>query len=339
MSSDIEWLYIDELDSLKTYSAEIPHVAAYILRLRSRWGLENLQTTVPAHWLRLLALHGEKCVHEQAIDCPLQGLSPERQTKSGQTTDSPRASLDPSFPPSCESYKSEVPETQGGPVLDTAISEISACTGRESNVSMSIACLLTSIPGCKLQRDPNHTRSADVSSACPLDFALFSPPLSSESFENQCLDAAFSKPPFVMLGMKGPAYWQYQVDARLQESSLARLRQDMASHARPHLSNLVARLDRISVSIGGKPVPRMACIIWRHPRCGICTYNCSYTVARRTRTTTLSLLSCRRVTLRRTSFPPRKCYLPKDNRASMCWSGFPGFATTRRRLTAVTFWN
>ncbi|KAI6166904.1 hypothetical protein EDD17DRAFT_1099456 [Pisolithus thermaeus] len=65
--------------------------------------------------------------------------------------------------------------------------------------------------------------------------------LSSESFENQCLDAAFSKPPFVMLGMKGPAYWQYQVDARLQESSLARLRQDMASHARPHLSNLVAR--------------------------------------------------------------------------------------------------
>lgn len=253
MSSNAEWLYIDEPNPLKT--PETHHVAAYVFHLRSRWRFENLQTIVPAHWLRSLALQAEKCVHEQAMDCPLWQLSSERQTKGGQSSDNPSVKMDPSFPPSYESSESELPETRGGLALDAAMSEIFAYTGRGSGVSMSIARSLTSIPGCKLQRDPNYTRPPSVPGACPLDFALFSSPSPRGSLGNQCLDATFPKRPFVMLWMKGPAYWRYQVDARLQEASLARLRQDMASHAGPHLSNLVARWTESASHLEANPLP------------------------------------------------------------------------------------
>lgn len=254
MSSNVEWLYIDEFNALET--SELDHVAAYVFRLRSRWSFENLEkTTVPAHWLRLLALQAENCVHEQAMDCPLRWLSPERQTEGGQSGDSLSISMDPSFPPSCESNESELPETQGGPALDIAMSEIFAYTGRGSDVSMSIARSFASIPGCKLQRNPNYTRPPSVPDTCPLDFALFSLPLPRGSFGNQCLDATFSKRPFLMLWMKGPAYWRYQADARLQGASLARLRRDMASHAGAHLNSLVARWTESASHLEANPLP------------------------------------------------------------------------------------
>lgn len=242
MSSNIEWSYIDEFDPLKTHFVEIHHVAAYVFSLRNRWRLANLQTAVPARWLRLLALQCEKCAHEQVTDCPLQGLLYNREITRAQSSENPRVSptMDPSLPPSCESSESEVPEISDGLAFDAAVSEIFAYTGRESGVSTSIARLFASIPGCKLERDPNHTYSPRVSTTWPLDFMLFSSPSRSGSLESQSLDITLSTRPSVMLWMKGPAYWRHQADTRLQESSPARLREDMASHAGPHLSSLVA---------------------------------------------------------------------------------------------------
>ncbi|KAI6045548.1 hypothetical protein EDC04DRAFT_2140216 [Pisolithus marmoratus] len=91
--------------------------------------------------------------------------------------------------------------------------------------------------------------------ARPLDFALFSSPSYSRSLENRHFDVMPLTRPFVMLCMKGPAYWRHQVNTHLQKSSPARLRQDMAGHAGPHLSNLVTCWTESASHLEVNPLP------------------------------------------------------------------------------------
>ena len=128
--------------------------------------------------------------------------------------------------------------------------------------SFSIAHLFSNVPGCKVERyfcpfrisyfaERGLTRNPQhgLSKIRPLDFALIPCLLPMEGFTLSLI------PPFIMMGMMGPAYWMDKAGVWSSEHTLTSLRIDLAEHANSPLKGLVARLEETTSGVGTAPLP------------------------------------------------------------------------------------
>lgn len=210
MPPSSEWIYIDRHDHCPT---EIVHVMAFIHRLRSLWLVPgDLHLTVPgACPLLLPCING--CSHDYADKCPDSSFRPPSQIRP------------------------EHENTVSSDTLDGLWSKVGFPESLTRTVSSSIAHIFVNIPGCKLERNPQ------VSKLRPLDFALTPCLFPEPNIEHYGLPTLSPTPPFIMMGMKGPAYWKEKAGVWSTGHSLISLRMDLANHAHSQLSGLVARLE------------------------------------------------------------------------------------------------
>ncbi|KIM55023.1 hypothetical protein SCLCIDRAFT_11088 [Scleroderma citrinum Foug A] len=203
MPPSSEWIYIDRHDHCPT---EIVHVMAFIHRLRSLWLVPgDLHLTVP----------GACPTNVQIVPFVLH----------------------PKFGLSMKTQSVSLARTSTSDTLDGLWSKVGFPESLTRTVSSSIAHIFVNIPGCKLERNPQ------VSKLRPLDFALTPCLFPEPNIEHYGLPTLSPTPPFIMMGMKGPAYWKEKAGVWSTGHSLISLRMDLANHAHSQLSGLVARLE------------------------------------------------------------------------------------------------